>query len=68
MVLAAKGIFFVAMSVFVGAAFEGFPYVRGFYRALCELVRDIMHALWELKEELLLEWNEAADDDSFHEE
>ena len=67
MVLAAKGIFFIATSVFVGAAFEGFPYVRRFCRALWELVWEIMHTLWEIKE-LLLEWDEVPNDDPLHEE
>ena len=49
MVLVTKGIFFMAMYVFVGARLKGSCFVRAFCRVLRLTARDLNRALWEVE-------------------
>ncbi len=51
MVLVVKTIFIVSISVFVGAAFEGFPYIKDFFTGVWMSLQDLALALRELREE-----------------
>ena len=51
MVLVAKTLFMISISVFVGAAFEGFPYIEDFFTVVWMCLQDLILAFRELRED-----------------